>query len=103
MTDAQINALPYPEYEKVIYRTMDCQHYGIIDRDSNWSGGPGFVFQYQGAQAYSAFGHTDPWRTLANQVGIPVGNGSDFVFKLSDMATPPIVWCANSKNNGLCN
>jgi hypothetical protein len=102
MTDAQINALPYPAYEKVVYRTMDCEHYGVFDRDSNWSGGPGFVFQYQGGEAYTAFGQTDPWKTLANQVGVNASNGDNFTLKFSDMAKPPFVWCANSKKDGKC-
>ena len=101
MTDDQINALPYPAYEKVVYRTMDCQHYGVFDRDSNWSGGPGFVFQNQGGEAYAAFGHTDPWRTLASQAGISV-SGSTFTIKFTDLKNPDFVWCSNSKNDGLC-
>ena len=103
LTDAQINALPYPAYEKVVLRTADCQHFGMFVRDSNYSGGPGFAWQFSGAEAFSAFGHTDPWRKLANQVGIaPSGDGSNFFFTMSDLKAPPIRWCANSKNNGLC-
>jgi len=101
LTDAQINAASYRPDEKVIYRTMDCSHYGVFDRDSAYSAGPGLQLQWQGGQAYAAFGETDPWKTLAGVVGISVSNTADYVFPIT-MTQPPFAWCANGNNDGLC-
>jgi hypothetical protein len=101
LTDTQINAGPYRNYEKVIYRTMDCSHYGVFDRDTAYSGGPGLSVTYQGGQAYAAFGETDPWATLANFDGIPRVNTADYVFPMS-LSNPPFHWCANANADGLC-
>jgi hypothetical protein len=101
MTDAQIDVGSYRNYEKVIYRTMDCAHYGVIDRDTAYSLGPGLSLTYQGGQAYAAFGETDPWVTLANLSGIPKVNTADYVFPMS-LSDPSFQWCANASNDGLC-
>jgi len=101
MTDAQINAGSYRQDEKVIYRTMDCSHYGFFDRDSAYGSGPGYALQYQGGEAYTPFGETDPWSTVASLVGISMSNSTDYVFPIT-LTNPPFVWCANGKNDGLC-
>ncbi len=101
LTDTQINAGTYSAYEKVIYRTIDCSHFGVIIRDTSWSGAAGFGFQEQGGQAYVAFGMTDPWASVAASAGISKINATDYVFNMK-MTAPPMVWCLNAKNDGLC-
>ncbi len=101
MTDAEINAASYRDDEKVVYRTMDCAHYGVYDRDSAYDEGPGISIQAQGAEAYTEFHQTDPWKTLAARVGISKENAADYVFPYT-MSKPNFLWCANKKNDGLC-
>jgi hypothetical protein len=101
LTDAQINAGSWSDYEKVVYRTADCQHFGMFIRDTSWSGAPGFGWQEQGGQAYVAFGQQDPWAVLAQRENISKQNGSDYLFPFN-MTSPPMIYCLNSKNDGLC-
>ncbi|MBD5606972.1 MAG: hypothetical protein IAI48_18075 [Candidatus Eremiobacteraeota bacterium] len=101
MTDAEINATSYRDDEKVVYRTMDCAHYGVFDRDSAYDEGPGISIQYQGGEAYAAFSQTDPWKTLAARVGIAKQNRADYIFPYT-LTKPKFVWCANTKKDGLC-
>jgi hypothetical protein len=109
-TDAQVNAENIPDYAKVIRRTQDKQHYGFFDGDTNYSGGPGIVYQYQGGEAYASMGHTDPWKTLytyevaeGNGSSIATGNsGKDMTFAMGQSASN-VEWCSNSHTNGLCN
>jgi hypothetical protein len=108
-TDAQVNAESIADFQKVIRRTMDKQHYGFFDGDSSYGGAPGISLQYQGAQAYVTNGHTDPWKTLYNyEIGegnsgdTSTGNsGKDMSF-LMGMSMSNVLWCANSHNDGLC-
>ena len=58
LTDDQINALPLKPFEKIIYRTIDKQHFGVIVRDTGWSGGAAF----QVMAANTAPGHSTETR-----------------------------------------
>jgi len=46
VSDADVDAMPYAPYVKVVLRTLDRQHYGGLIVDTNWSGAPGFSVEY---------------------------------------------------------
>jgi hypothetical protein len=107
MSDSTINAMSMPDYAKVVWRTIDCSHYGMFVRDTNWQGGPGIVWQYQGGEAYYSMNQVDPWKTLAKRIGTAYSSSSmSFAFSqipiFANPTTPNIVWCVNARNDGLC-
>jgi hypothetical protein len=119
--DSDINSSSIPNYLKVLERTIDADHYGLFVRDAS-DPGEGYAFwQYQGAEAYPA-GTGNPWVQVAQNAlnegktygltqtqinsgifKLPMGQGSSY----SSGTNPSIqlknlVWCLNSKNDGLC-
>lgn len=46
-SDAEIDALALPQYNKAWLRTLDREHYGATIVDTNWQGAPGISAAYQ--------------------------------------------------------
>ncbi len=81
MSDAQINALMVPSWQKTILRAM--AHYGMYVGDT---GGSSWGVQIESGTSYTSFGETDPWVTFAKQAGVPTyqsSYGLQYVFKWS--------------------
>ncbi len=70
MSDAQIAALPVPEWKKTILTAL--AHYGGYVGDT---GGPGFAFMFESSTTYTALGLPDPLVTLAKLLGLPSWHG----------------------------
>jgi hypothetical protein len=70
MTDAQINALPGPLWQKTILRAM--AHYGMFVGDT---GGSSWDIQFESGSSYTSFGYQDPWARLGQQFGVPTWDG----------------------------
>jgi hypothetical protein len=55
LSDANVDAMSYAPYVKVILRTLDRQHFGGLIVDTNWSGAPGLSVEYhRGNYAFAA-------------------------------------------------
>jgi len=79
MSDAQIAALPVPDWKKTILRAM--AHYGMIVGDTGGSWG----IATESGVVYTSFGQTDLWVSLAQQWGVPYyGPDQDWFFDLQD-------------------
>jgi hypothetical protein len=79
MTDAQIAALPVPDWKKAVLEAM--AHYGMIVGDTGGSWG---IAQESGV-VYTSFGQPDRWVTLAQQYRVPYyAPDQDYVFDLND-------------------
>jgi hypothetical protein len=93
-TDAQVNALyPYNSFQAIIYRTMDRQHYGFVNRDAAWSGGSGIQIQYQSGSEFKFEGKHDPWQDIATLSKMQ-WNGSAVQFNMG--WAPPLEFCGSS-------
>jgi hypothetical protein len=82
MTDAEIDALPQPAWQKTILRAM--AHYGLYVGDTG-----GGCLKIESASSYTSFGQADPWTQVAVDAGIPgrqdaATGKTDFQFDLSD-------------------
>ena len=66
MPDAEINALPVPQWKKAILLAL--AHYGAFVRDT---GGGTWGFSAESGSSYTSFGYKDPWIDLADRWGIP--------------------------------
>jgi hypothetical protein len=77
MSDAQITALPVPDWKRTILRAM--AHYGLIVGDTGGTWGLG---QDSGV-IYTSFGAPDQWVALAQQWHVPYYSGDhDYIFDL---------------------
>ena len=59
MTDAQIEALSVPSWQKTILRAM--ARYGLYVGDT---GGGGWGIQFESGSSFTSFGQPDPWVRL---------------------------------------
>ncbi len=85
-TDAQIDALAVPAYDKVILRTMDRQHFGGLIVDTNWSGAPGLSPEY----------HRGNYAFAAAEAGIPYGLDVSLPISTAGLnLANDIVFCTN--------
>jgi hypothetical protein len=66
MTDAQIDALNKPGWQKTILRAM--AHYGMYVGDT---GGGSWGVEFESGSSYTSFGYQDPWERLGQQLGVP--------------------------------
>ena len=64
MTDAEIEALSVPAWQKTILRAM--ARYGLYVGDT---GGGGWGIQFESGSSFTSFGQTDPWVALGDQLG----------------------------------
>jgi len=79
LSDAQIQALPVPDWKKTILTAM--AHYGMIVGDT---GGTWGIAQ-ESEVAYTSVGAPDPWVALAKQANVPYyAPDQDYVFNLAD-------------------
>jgi hypothetical protein len=65
MTQAQIDALSVPEWQKIILRAM--AKYGMYVGDN---GGSPWALQFESGDNYTSFGQPDPWIAYAQSQGI---------------------------------
>ena len=76
MSDAEIDALPAPDWKKTILKAL--AHYGLIVGDtmnnhSSWG------LQGESGSSYTSFGAIDPWATIAGGMdGLDIGSGVDW-------------------------
>jgi hypothetical protein len=66
MTNAEIDALAVPAWEKTILRAM--RRYGMFVGDT---GGSGWGVGIESASSRTSFGQADPWVKLAARLGVP--------------------------------
>ena len=66
MTEAEINALAKPEWQKTILRAM--AEYGTYVGDT---GGVGWNVMFESGSSYTSFGQPDPWVALGDKLGVP--------------------------------
>jgi hypothetical protein len=79
MSDAQIQALPVPDWKKTVLTAM--AHYGMIVGDTGGSWG----IALESEVAYTSLGQPDPWVALAKQNNVPYyAPDQDYVFNLAD-------------------
>jgi hypothetical protein len=78
MSDAEIDGLSVPAWQKAILRAM--ADYGMFVGDT---GGAGWGIQFESSASYTSFGGPDPWLQLARRWGLPKYGGKP-VFELSD-------------------
>ena len=71
MTDAEINALIEPAWEKTILRAI--AHYGMFVGDT---GGSSWNIQFESGSSYTSFGNQDPWTRLGQQYGVTTWDGA---------------------------
>ena len=64
MTDAEIEALSVPAWQKTILRAM--ARYGLYVGDT---GGGGWGVQFESGSSFTSFGQADPWVALGDQLG----------------------------------
>lgn len=92
MSDAQIEALPFPRWKKAVLLAL--ANYGGYVGDT---GGPGFAFELQSGSTYTSFGAPDRFVAVARQAGIrpyggryyfDVGSGVDWKRYLQVLAPP---------------
>ena len=70
MTDAQIEALSVPSWQKTILRAM--ARYGLYVGDT---GGSGWGIQFESGSSFTSFGQADPWVGLGGEAWRQVGQG----------------------------
>jgi hypothetical protein len=80
MSDAEIDALPVPQYRKVILRAL--ARYGFIIGDTN-GGNATWGVQGESGASYTSFGLADPWAAVAQSAGLAPFNGSAYAFDIS--------------------
>jgi len=78
MSDAQIAALPGPQWQKTILTAL--AHYGGYVGDT---GGSGFNFMFEDSTMYTSFGQPDPLAAFAKANNVPTWNGQ-YVFHVAD-------------------
>jgi hypothetical protein len=71
MSDAQIDALNEPPWEKTILRAM--ARYGMFVGDT---GGDAWGIQFESGSSYTSFGYQDPWEQLGQQFRVPTWNAA---------------------------
>jgi hypothetical protein len=79
MSQAEIDALPFPSWKKTILTAL--REYGAImgDTGSNW------VFAEESGASRTSFGHEDPWERYAKDNGVPYYAPDDvYVFNLRE-------------------
>ena len=65
LSDAQIEALSVPAWQKTILRAM--ARYGLYVGDT---GGSGWGIQFESGSSFTSFGQADPWVALGDQYGV---------------------------------
>jgi hypothetical protein len=78
LSDAEIDALPVPEWKKVILRAI--AHYGMYVGDT---GGSPMDLQFESGSGYTSFGYADPMATFAAQVGIAPSSDGRYYFDIA--------------------
>ena len=61
MSDAEIDALPVPQYRKIILRAL--ARYGLIVGDTN-GGNAAWGLQVESGSSYTSFGYADPFAAI---------------------------------------
>jgi hypothetical protein len=79
MSEARINALNVPQWQKPILQAL--RVYGGYIGDTGGGGRPGF--KVEGAEGYTSFGYPDPWNTLGANLGLPTNANGDYIFDMS--------------------
>jgi len=79
MTDAQIAALPVPQWKKPLLRAM--ARYGMYFGDTG--GGSSWGIQAESGATYTSFGREDAMVSFARKQGVPTYNGT-YVFDIAD-------------------
>jgi hypothetical protein len=109
LTDAQINALPLAKFEKIFLRTIDREHYGVIVRDTGWSGGAAFQINAESNSPYALYGNESPMVAVAKLEGLSPDSHGVYTFQVSDPSGINVLqnlkWCAPSsagETSGLC-
>ena len=72
MTDAQIDALAVPDWQKAILRAM--ADYGMFVGDT---GGEAWALVVESGGSQTSFGRDDPWVKLGERIGLPSIVGDD--------------------------
>jgi hypothetical protein len=72
MTDAEIDALEVPAWQKAILRAM--ADYGMFVGDT---GGEAWGLVVESGSSQTSFGRADPWMTLGERLGLPSVVGDD--------------------------
>jgi hypothetical protein len=75
MTDAQVDAMPVADYEKVILKAMI--HYGAYVTDT---GGSPWDFSFEPALDYTSFGYSNPFLAYAQAAGLTTSDIYTFTF-----------------------
>jgi hypothetical protein len=85
MGEAQINALPAPEWKRTILRAM--AEYGMYVGDT---GGAGWGIKFESGSSYTSFGRQDEWIRVGDKLGAVKWNDPETgrtlrVFKLANV------------------
>lgn len=82
MSEAEIRALPVPEWKKTLLVAMAT--YGLLVGDT----GGGFI-KLESGSSFTSFGYADPWEKVASDAGIPAWRNpatgkNEYLFDLTD-------------------